>query len=84
MRLVNLIPELLELVDAKTLPLMTGVDISFIEVKVQKYLYEYISENGMVKSYQVLALRKYIDSEAADCALLSTISASWVLPFSAS
>lgn len=63
MRLVNLIPELLELVDAKTLPLMTGVDISFIEVKVQKYLYEYISENGMVKSYQVLALRKYIDSE---------------------
>lgn len=63
MRLVNLIPELLELVDAKTLPLMTGVDISFIEERIQKYLYEYICDNGMVKSYQVMALRKYIDSE---------------------
>lgn len=60
-RLTELIPELLELVDQKKIPLMTAVDISFIGTQTQKYLYEYIKENGMVKSYQVTALRKYLN-----------------------
>ena len=45
------------------MPLMTGVEISFISKEIQKYLYEYIRENGMVKSYQVTALRKYLENE---------------------
>lgn len=60
-RLTELIPELLEMVDTKKMPLVTAVDISYIDPKVQKYLYEYIKENGMVKSYQVTALRKYLE-----------------------
>lgn len=60
-RLTDLIPELLEMVDTKKMPLVTGVDISYIDPKVQQYLYEYIKENGMVKSYQVTALRKYLE-----------------------
>ena len=60
-RLTELIPELLEMVDAKKMPLVTAVDISYIDPKVQQYLYEYIKENGMVKSYQVTALRKYLE-----------------------
>ena len=60
-RLTELIPELLEMVDAKKMPLVTAVDISYIDPKVQKYLYESIKENGMVKSYQVTALRKYLE-----------------------
>ena len=60
-RLTELIPELLEMVDAKKLPLVTAVDISHIDHEVQEYLYEYIRENGMVKSYQVSALRKYLE-----------------------
>lgn len=60
-RLAELIPELLEMVDTKKMPLVTAVDISYIEPKVQQYLYEYIEENGMVKSYQVTALRKYLE-----------------------
>lgn len=63
MRLTELIPEMLELVDLKRMPMVTAVDISFIDNQTQKYLYEYISENGMVKSYQVTALRKYLDDE---------------------
>ena len=55
-RLTELIPELLE-----KMPLVTAVDISYIDQKVQQYLYEYIKENGMVKSYQVTALRKYLE-----------------------
>ena len=60
-RLTELIPELLEMVDAKKLPLVTAVDVSHIDHEVQEYLYEYIRENGMVKSYQVSALRKYLE-----------------------
>ncbi len=60
-RLTELIPELLEMVDAKKLPLVTAVDISHIDHEIQQYLYEYIRENGMVKSYQVSALRKYLE-----------------------
>ena len=59
--LTELIPELLEMVDVKKMPLVTAVDISYIDPKVQQYLYEYIKENGMVKSYQVTALRKYLE-----------------------
>ena len=60
-RLTDLIPELLERVDTKKMPLVTAVDISYMDQKVQQYLYEYIKENGMVKSYQVTALRKYLE-----------------------
>lgn len=60
-RLTELIPELLEMVDVKKMPLVTAVDISYIDPKVLQYLYEYIKENGMVKSYQVTALRKYLE-----------------------
>ena len=63
MRLTLLIPEMLELVDLKRMPMVTAVDISFIDERTQKYLYEYISENGMVKSYQVTALRKCLEDE---------------------
>lgn len=62
LRLTELIPEFLEMVDLEKLPLMTAVDISFIGVQAQKYLCEYIRENGMVKSYQVTALRKYLNN----------------------
>lgn len=40
-RLTELIPDLLELVDAKRRPIVTGVDISYIDKETQKLLYEY-------------------------------------------
>lgn len=73
-RLTELIPELLEMVDTKKMPLVTAVDISYIDQKVQQYLYEYIKENGMVKSYQVTALRKYLeDYESISQAKMITV-----------
>lgn len=56
-RLTELIPELLNLVDRGNIAIMTGVDISHVEQKIQKWLYEYIKENGTIKSYQITALR---------------------------
>lgn len=57
-RLTELIPELLELVDRGNIAIMTGVDISHIEPEIQKWLYEYIRDNGTIKSYQITALRE--------------------------
>lgn len=56
-RLTELIPELLELVDRGSIAIMTGVDISHIDSKIQKWLHEYIRDNGTIKSYQIIALR---------------------------
>lgn len=60
-RLTELIPELLEYVDKKRLPFTSGVDISYLDKEIQKWLFEYIKENGPVKSVQVAALRRAIE-----------------------
>ena len=56
-RLTEVIPELLDLIDRGNIAIMTGVDISYLEEKMQKWLYEYIKDNGVIKSYQISALR---------------------------
>lgn len=63
-RLTELIPELLEYVDKKRLPFTIGVDISYLDKEIQKWLFEYIKENGPVKSVQVAALRRAIENGA--------------------
>lgn len=59
-RLTELIPELLEMVDNKKLNFTIAVDISYIEKQVQGWLYEYICENGFIKPNQIAELRKYM------------------------
>ena len=56
-RLTEVIPELLDMIDRGNVAVMTGVDISYIDEKIQKWLYEYLKDNGVLKSYQVTALR---------------------------
>ena len=63
-RLTELIPELLEYVDKKRLPFTSGVDISYLDKEIQKWLFEYIKENGPVNSVQVAALRRAIENGA--------------------
>lgn len=59
-RLTELIPELLEMVDNKRLNFTIAVDISYIEKQVQTWLYEYISDNGFIKPNQIANLRQYL------------------------
>ena len=59
-RLTELIPDLLDMVDRKRLNFTIAVDISYIDKQVQRWLYEYIRENGFIKPNQITALRKYI------------------------
>lgn len=57
-RLTELIPELLDMVDTKRLSLVNGVDISYFDKDVQKWLYEYIKDNGNLKPEQIVALKE--------------------------
>lgn len=59
-RLTELIPNLLEMVDSKKLNFTTAVDISYIDKQVQGWLYEYICDNGFIKPNQIVELRKFI------------------------
>lgn len=62
-RLTELIPELLNLVDDKKLQFTVAVDISYIDKETQKWIFEYIRDNGFIKPNQITALRKQLETE---------------------
>lgn len=62
-RLTELIPELLNLVDDKKLQFTVAVEISYIDKEIQKWIYEYIRDNGFIKPIQITALRKQLETE---------------------
>ena len=72
-RLTELIPELLDMVDKKRIQFMVGVEISFVDPEIQKWIYEYIRENGQVKLNQVTAVRSQIQEGAITQARLISI-----------
>ncbi|MCR5777578.1 MAG: ParB/RepB/Spo0J family partition protein [Lachnospiraceae bacterium] len=57
-RLTELIPELLQLIDERRLGISMGADISFFDKEVQKWLYEYRIENGFLKPSQIEELKR--------------------------
>lgn len=58
-RITELIPKLLDMVDEKRLALAMAVELSYFNKNVQQWLYEYIKENGMIKQEQIMDLRSY-------------------------
>lgn len=56
-RLTNLIPEILDMVDSKKVQFTIAVDISYLDKQVQQWVYEYIKDNGFLKPVQVAALK---------------------------
>lgn len=60
-RLTELIPELLSLVDNKKLKFTVAVDISYIDKEIQKWIYEYIRDTGFIKPNQIAALRSQLE-----------------------
>ena len=63
-RLTNLIPQLLELVDEGRIPMRTAVDISYFPENLQSYLYEYISKGVRIPSYsQVMQMRSLLQEK---------------------
>ena len=60
-RLTELIPELLDMVDNKKLTFTVGVDISYIDKEIQEWIYEYIKDTGFIKPQQITALRNQLN-----------------------
>ena len=60
-RLTELIPELLDLVDNKKLQFTVAVDISYIDKEVQEWIYEYIIDTGFIKPKQIASLRNQLN-----------------------
>ena len=56
-RLTELIPDLLDLVDDKNLPLYTAVEMSYFAREIQKWFYEYCNEIRIPKWNEVAAIR---------------------------
>lgn len=63
-RLTELIPELLDYVDQKRIQFTVAVEISYIDQEVQKWLFEYIKDNGAVKLNQITLLRTQLQTGA--------------------
>lgn len=72
-RLTELIPDLLELVDKKRLNFTIAVDISYIPQDVQEWIYEYICDNGFIKPNQIAALRNYLGQGPVTQSLMISI-----------
>lgn len=56
-KLTDLIPELMQMVDEKVISIGMGYDISFFDKEVQKWIYEYRKENGILRPEQIEALK---------------------------
>ena len=72
-RLTELIPELLDLVDNKKLQFTVAVDISYIDKEIQKWIYEYIKDTGFIKPQQITALRNQLNEGAVNQVGMLTI-----------
>ena len=72
-RLTELIPELLDLVDSKKLKFTVGVDISYIDKEIQKWIYEYIKDTGFIKPQQITALRNQLNEGSVNQVGMLTI-----------
>ena len=75
-RITELIPELVEYVDMKKIAIAMAVDISYFDEQVQKWVYEYLKDNGFLKPVQVAALKEEKNlSEATQYDVISTLNA---------
>lgn len=60
LRLAEVIPSILDLVDKKLLAIVTAVEVSYLEPSVQEMLYDYMMENDICKAFQLYAVREYL------------------------
>ena len=63
-RLTELLPKLLDMVDAGRLSLTCAVEISYFNKNYQQWILEYICENGMIKQEQLMELRPYREDDS--------------------
>lgn len=47
------------MVDQKKIQFVIAVDLSYLDEQIQKWVYEYIKDNGFIKAVQISALKNY-------------------------
>ncbi|WP_334195861.1 ParB/RepB/Spo0J family partition protein [Muricomes intestini] len=57
--LTYLIPDILEMVDLGKIQFVPAVDLSYLDEQIQKWVFEYIKDNGFIKPVQISALKNY-------------------------
>lgn len=62
-RLTLLIPDLLKLIDEKKLPLMLGVDISYLDEEFQEIIYKNLMEGRKIGKSEIDNLRRYEEQD---------------------
>lgn len=62
-RLTELVPELINLVDSKKITITLAVEISYLDKQIQEWIYEYIKDNSFIKPEQISAVRNLDNSE---------------------
>ena len=60
LRITDVIPPILDLVDREVLAVVTAVEIAHLDKTVQEMLYDYMMENDICMAYQLYALRNYL------------------------
>lgn len=63
-RLTELIPELLNMVDLGRVKFVLGVELSYFPKDMQKWLYEYIRENGTPRPDQIAKLKEIVTQKS--------------------
>ncbi len=72
-RLTELSNEILESIDQKKITIAMGVDLSYLDQQMQKWVYEYFKENGFLKPVQVEALKNHPNLSNASQHMIITI-----------
>ena len=62
-RLTELVPELINLVDSKKITITLAVEISYLDKQIQSWIYEYIKDNSFIKPEQISAVRNLDNPE---------------------
>lgn len=73
-RLTELLPTLLDLVDLKKIPFQTGVELSYLKKEEQELVLEFMTEQKMVPSLeQATKLKKYSRTEALTASVVEMV-----------
>lgn len=72
-RLTELIPQLLDMVDNKKIQFGVAVEISYIDKEIQKWIYEYIRDTGFIKPNQIASLREHLKEETVNQSYMLSI-----------
>ena len=72
-RLTELLPELLEMVDQKKLPIMLAVEISFFDLEIQSYILTNIILGAVVRAEHIAELKQLIEQDSISQEIVSHV-----------